>query len=43
MKKPIAIVNNNPELSDLTYVDWNLGTLCNYACSYCPEPLHYAR
>ena len=40
MKQPIAIVNNNPAFADLTCIDWNLGTLCNYACSYCPERLH---
>lgn len=40
MKAPIAIVHDNPEHSALTYIDWNLSTLCNYACSYCPERLH---
>jgi len=40
MKTPIAIVNNNPQSSALTYINWNLGTLCNYACSYCPKGLH---
>jgi organic radical activating enzyme len=23
-----------------TVVDWNLGSTCNYACSYCPPSLH---
>ncbi len=40
MKVPISIVHNKPEFSALTFIDWNLGTLCNYACSYCPEALH---
>ena len=40
MKPSIAIVHDNPEHSALTYIDWDLSTLCNYACSYCPERLH---
>ena len=40
MTKPVAIVRNKADPSESTYVDWNLGTLCNYACSYCPEGLH---
>jgi len=40
MQPPIAIVHNHPERSALTYIDWSLGTLCNYACSYCPEQKH---
>jgi MoaA/NifB/PqqE/SkfB family radical SAM enzyme len=40
MTSPIAIFRNVVEPFGSAYVDWNLGTLCNYACSYCPERLH---
>ncbi len=40
MTIPIAIFRNIAERSASTQIDWNLGTLCNYACSYCPERLH---
>ncbi len=25
---------------DILFIDWNLATVCNYKCSYCPEYLH---
>ncbi len=40
MKTPIAIVHDDPEHSALTYINWDLSTVCNYACSYCPERVH---
>jgi len=38
--------NNLPDIvsivpqKNIALVDWSMGTTCNYACSYCPPPLH---
>jgi pyruvate-formate lyase-activating enzyme len=40
LKNAVAIVHNNPEQSSIVFVDWTLGNVCNYACSYCPDRLH---
>jgi MoaA/NifB/PqqE/SkfB family radical SAM enzyme len=40
MKTPIAVFRTDPEFLSSTHIDWNLGTLCNYECSYCPKHLH---
>jgi MoaA/NifB/PqqE/SkfB family radical SAM enzyme len=40
LKNQVAIVHSNPQQSRIVFVDWTLGNVCNYACSYCPAHLH---
>jgi len=35
--------HDNPEHAKWLLVDWTLGTVCNYQCSYCPAELHDGR
>jgi Radical SAM superfamily len=34
------IDHDNPDHAKWVFVDWTLGTTCNYRCSYCPPSLH---
>jgi organic radical activating enzyme len=40
MKTPVALVHRNPAHANVAFIDWALGNVCNYACSYCPKHLH---
>ena len=40
MKTPLALVHRNPAHAGFAFIDWTLGNICNYACSYCPKHLH---
>lgn len=37
---PLWIEHASPARAGIVYVDWELGNVCNYRCSYCPESLH---
>jgi len=32
--------HHHKEASDWVVVNWNLGNMCNYSCSYCPSILN---
>ena len=32
--------HHHPECKDWVVVNWNLGNMCNFKCSYCPSILH---
>ena len=32
--------HHHDEVKNWTVVNWNLGNMCNYSCSYCPTSLH---
>jgi MoaA/NifB/PqqE/SkfB family radical SAM enzyme len=36
MKRPVAVVNEKPQLS----IYWTLTDFCNFSCNYCPPFLH---
>jgi MoaA/NifB/PqqE/SkfB family radical SAM enzyme len=36
----IKLEHKNPDNLDWFVVNWCLGNVCNYSCSYCPEYLH---
>jgi organic radical activating enzyme len=38
--KVIRLEHQDERQAKLTVVDWNLGNVCNYSCSYCPPWLH---
>jgi hypothetical protein len=40
MKKRLALLHRNPAHASFAFIDWTLGNICNYACSYCPKHLH---
>ena len=40
MKNLVLLEHAVKSSSRYTVVDWNLGSTCNYACSYCPTSLH---
>jgi organic radical activating enzyme len=40
MKTAVALVHRNPAHANVAFVDWALGNVCNYECSYCPKHLH---
>lgn len=40
MKNLVLLEHAVESSSKYTVVDWNLGSACNYACSYCPASLH---
>jgi hypothetical protein len=35
--------HENPKNAQWLFVDWTMGTACNYKCSYCPPELHDGR
>lgn len=40
---PVAVEHEDPAHALVQAVDWTLGGVCNYACSYCPPRLHDGR
>lgn len=40
MAEWIALEHADTAATSVTVIDWNLGTACNYSCSYCPDHLH---
>jgi organic radical activating enzyme len=36
----VRIEHQDPRKGQILFVDWFLGNLCNYSCSYCPSTLH---
>ncbi len=36
----VRLEHNNLDHQNYVVVNWCLGSVCNYACSYCPEELH---
>jgi MoaA/NifB/PqqE/SkfB family radical SAM enzyme len=38
--KYIRLEHQNPLHKDVVVINWCLGNVCNYACSYCPDNLH---
>ena len=32
--------HHHPECKDWVVVNWNLGNMCNFSCSYCPSILN---
>ncbi len=39
-KRLVSIEHEQPHHADIVVVNWCLGNLCNFRCSYCPEILH---
>lgn len=39
-KSAIELQHANAYGATVTVIDWNIGSKCNYACSYCPPALH---
>jgi organic radical activating enzyme len=39
-RRAVRIEHGDPHAASILMVDWHFGTLCNYACSYCPDALH---
>lgn len=40
MHQLVNIRHSEPWREKVLFVDWLLGTRCNYSCSYCPQSLH---
>lgn len=40
MPTAVRLEHQHADQRRLTVVDWNLGNICNYSCSYCPSFLH---
>jgi organic radical activating enzyme len=40
MSRTIAVEHSDASRSSIVVVDWFVGNTCNYACTYCPKPLH---
>jgi MoaA/NifB/PqqE/SkfB family radical SAM enzyme len=36
----IGVEHQFPEIGNILVVDWSLGNLCNYTCTYCPPNTH---
>lgn len=41
-RTPIMLTHGDEACKDFFVINWGLGNICNYKCSYCPDMLHNA-